>query len=274
MAAGVGSGSTAVAGAAAAGSAGSAPTAALAGVVPVGRLILMPAPGDVLAISLAFGFSGELEALFNGDDLRCCAAVVAPLPTVSWVRRALLAPPVGAVCVNLGAGRAVKVLVMVVVVVVLLLVALPLAVADLMRVVLVVLVAALLDLATPLASGFEGLRAPDKLPVVLVVGGLRSVEDTVLRGERVFGLAAAPVALRLLGVVAGLLAVTCRRDLVAAVADPLLHVVELGGLRAVAVLVVLVVKRAVVAGLTAVLLKLPAVLLAGAVAGRALVRVL
>lgn len=268
MAAGVDCGSSDTAATAAA-AAGAAPTAAFAGVVPVGRLIFMPAAGDVLAISLAFGFSGELEVFFNGDDLRCVAAE--PLPTDSWGRRVLLAPTAGAECVNLGAGRAVKVLVMVVVVVVLLAEP-PLAVADLMRVVLVLVVVLLLGLATPLDSGLVGLRVPDKLPVVL--GGLRSAEDTVLRGDRAFPLAA-DVAPRLLEVVAGLLAATCRRDLVA-VADALLHVVELANLRAVVVVVVLVVERAaaVVAGLAAVLLRLPAVLLLGAVAGRALLNVL
>lgn len=256
----------------------SAPVAnALPGLLPApndGFLPFKPTAGDVLlAVSLDFSLSGELEALFKGDGLRGAAppeVVVVVLPVVSRGRRAVVAPLAGAECVNLGAGRAVKVFVMVVVVVVVaLLVELPLAVADLTRVVLVV---ALLVFATPLASGLVGLRAPTE--VIPDTGAvLRSVEPKVLRGEGTFGLVAGPPGARVLlllllllpVIVVDLLAVK-RRDLAAV---PLLLVVVVANLRAVVVVVVAL--RAAVVVVAAVLLRLllPLVLLpTGAVPGR------
>lgn len=257
------------------GSAAGAAAAALVGEMPTGFFFNPAAEaGDALVIgSLALSFNGDGDAAeaFSGDDLRCAAAAAPVLLAESSERRTVLVALVGAECVNLGAGRAVKVFVMVVDVVVVVVVWLPdpllLPVADLMRKLLPVADELLAVLATPLASGLLGLRVPARDPAV-AVAGLRNVDPNVVRGEGTFGLAAAllPVADV---VVADLLAVTCRRGFTCeapvapAAAVPLLLVV-------VAVLriaeVVVVVVRAV---LVAVLDLLAATLLAnGAVAGR------
>lgn len=251
---------------AAAAATGSAGGAALAGVVPAG-FFFSPAAGDALVVgSLAFSFNGDGDAAFSGDDLRCAAAPVLVLLADSRGRRLVLEALVGAECVNLGAGRAVKVFVMVVVVVVVVWLAEPLMdVADLTRMLLLVAVDELAVLATPLASGLLGLRAPEMVPAAGAV--LRIVDANVLRGEGTFGLAAALLAPDVPDVVADLLAVTCTRGftweapVVPAAAVPLLEVGA--GLR-VAEVVDEVVRVAVVV----VLGLLAESLLAGAVAGR------
>lgn len=252
--------------AAAAAATGSAGGAALAGVVPAG-FFFSPAAGDALVVgSLALSFNGDGDAAFSGDDLRCAAAPVLVLLADSRGRRVVLEALVGAECVNLGAGRAVKVFVMVVVVVVVVWLAEPLLdVADLMRVLLLVAVVEPAVLATPLASGLLGLRAPEMVPAAGAV--LRIVDANVLRGEGTFGLAEALLAPDVPVVVADLLAVTCTRGftweapVVPAAAVPLLEVGA--GLR-IAEVVDEVVRVAVVV----VLALLAESLLAGAVAGR------
>lgn len=251
--------------AAAAAATGSAVGAALAGVVPAGFLF-KPAAGDALVVgSLAFSFNEDGDVAFSGDDLRCAAAPVLELLADNRGRRTVLEALVGAECVNLGAGRAVKVFVMVVVVVVVMWLAEPLIdVADLTRMLLLVAVDELADLATPLASGLLGLRAPVMGPVAGAV--LRIVDANVLRGEGTFGLAAALLAPKVPDVVGGLLAVTCGRGftweapVVPAAAVPLPEVDA--GLRIAEVVVVVRVAVAAVLGLLA------ESLLAGAVAGR------
>lgn len=239
--------------------------AALVGEVPNG-FFFNTAAGDALVIgSLALSFNGDGDAAaFSGDALRCVAVAVL---AESSDRRTVLLALVGAECVNLGAGRAVKVFVMVVVVVVVVWLPDPLlAVADLTRMLLLV-VDELAVLATPLASGLLGLRVPATGPAV-AVAGLRIVDPNVLRGEGTFGLAAVLLpAVPVDVVVVDLLALTCRRGFTCATpvvpaAVPLLLVV-------VAVLRVVEVVVVVRAAIGAVLDLLAATLLAtGAVAGR------
>lgn len=247
--------------AAAAAATGSAVGAGLAGVVPAGFLF-NPAAGDALVVgSLAFSFNGDGDAAFSGDDLRCAAAPVLVLLADNRGRRTVLEALVGAECVNLGAGRAVKVFVMVVVVVVVVWLAEPLIdVADLTRMLLLVAVDELAVLATPLASGLLGLRAPVMGPAAGAV--LRIVDANVLRGEGTFGLAAALLAPNVPDVVAGLVAVVAGRRGFTWEA-PVVPLVEVdAGLRIAEVVVVVRLAVAAVLGLLA------ESLLAGAVAGR------